>query len=134
MEMKVTFPGGKKVAAEFAGMTVVTDQAIASGGEESAPSPFDLFFASIATCAGFYVLTYCHDRGIATEGIELKQRAKFRVTEEKKPVLSTVEIDIALPPGFPDEHREGVVKAAEGCTVKKAIMAQPQFVVRGTAG
>ena len=53
--MIVTFPGGKRVDAEYGGFTVRTDQPPQSGGEGSAPQPFDLFLASIATCAGIYV-------------------------------------------------------------------------------
>ena len=52
MEMRVTFPGGKKVNAEWNGFVVPTDQPIANGGEETAPTPFEYFLASLASCAG----------------------------------------------------------------------------------
>ena len=47
MEMKIRFPGNKKVTAEFDGYTVVTDQPKESGGDGSAPAPFELFLASL---------------------------------------------------------------------------------------
>ena len=50
MELTVTFPGGKKVNAEFKGFTIKTDQPQTNGGDGTAPSPFDLFLASIGTC------------------------------------------------------------------------------------
>ena len=71
MEMRIRFPGGTKVDAAFLGHVVHTDQPPASGGEGSAPSPFDLFVASIGTCAGYYVLAFCRKREIPTDGIEL---------------------------------------------------------------
>jgi putative redox protein len=74
--MIVRFPGGKRVDAEYGGFTVRTDQAREAGGDASAPAPFDLFLASIATCAGIYVKGFCDSRGIATEGLGLGMRVE----------------------------------------------------------
>ena len=52
MEMRIRFPGNKKVNADFDGFSLATDQPIEAGGDGSAPAPFDLFLASIGTCAG----------------------------------------------------------------------------------
>ncbi|HSO23567.1 MAG TPA: hypothetical protein VLT81_11690, partial [Chondromyces sp.] len=60
--MTVRFPGGARVEADYNGFEIATDQARDSGGEASAPEPFDLFLASIATCAGIYVLRFCQKR------------------------------------------------------------------------
>ena len=70
-EMTVDFPGGKKVAAHYAGFDIATDQGVDSGGEGTAPEPFDFFLASLATCAGYYVLKFCEGRSIPTDGITL---------------------------------------------------------------
>lgn len=59
MEIKITFPGGKKVNAEMGGMVIPTDQSIEDGGEGTAPSPLSYFLASLGTCAGIYVLSFC---------------------------------------------------------------------------
>ena len=53
---KITFPGNKKVDAEFNGFTIKTDQPVNQGGVGSAPTPFETFLASLGTCAGIYVL------------------------------------------------------------------------------
>ncbi|HEY6874487.1 MAG TPA: OsmC family protein [Geobacteraceae bacterium] len=128
MEMKITFPGGKKVNAEWNGRVIATDQPVEAGGEGAAPTPFDCFLASLGTCAGIYALGFCQQRGIATEGLELTQRTAFAV-EEGKRRLARVEIEISLPPGFPEKYRNAIVKAAELCAVKKAIMDPPEFAI-----
>ncbi len=63
MAMKIVFAGGTKVNAEFKGFTLPTDQPAAAGGEGAAPSPFDLCLGSIGTCAGYYALSFCRQRG-----------------------------------------------------------------------
>src|SRR5512142_189560 len=128
MEMRITFPGGKKVNAEWNGRVIATDQPVEAGGEGTAPSPFDCFLASLGTCAGIYALGFCQQRGIATEGLELTQRMEFAV-EEAKRRLSRVAIEITLPPGFAEKYRNAIVKAAELCAVKKTIMDPPEFAI-----
>jgi ribosomal protein S12 methylthiotransferase accessory factor len=125
--MTVTFPGGKRVDAEYGGFVVKTDQPPQAGGEGSAPQPFDLFLASIATCAGIYVKGYCDSRGLATEGLGLEMRIE---REPEKSRVTRIVIEIKLPPGFPEKHKEAVVRAADLCAVKKHIFNPPAFEIR----
>jgi putative redox protein len=129
MEMKITFPGGEKVNAEINSRVISTDQPVEGGGEGTAPSPFDYFLASLGTCAGIYVLSFCQQRQIATEGLELTQRMEFSTAEDGKKKLAKVAIEIALPPGFPEKYRNAIVKTAGLCSVKKVIMDPPEFEI-----
>ena len=129
MEIKITFPGGERVNAEINSRLIATDQPVAAGGEGSAPTPFDYFLASLGTCAGIYVLSFCQHRQIATEGLALTQRMEFTPAEDGKKRLARVVMEIALPVGFPEKYRNAIVKAAELCTVKKVIMDPPEFVI-----
>ena len=132
MEIKVTFPGGKRVNAELSGIVIPTDQPVDDGGEGSAPSPFIYFLASLGTCAGFYVLSFCQQRGIETTGMSLNQQMEFSPDQTGKKRLSRVSMEILLPPGFPEKYRNAVVKTAELCTVKKVITDPPEFIITAT--
>jgi len=125
--MTVTFPGGKRVDAEYGGFTVRTDQPPQGGGEGSAPQPFDLCLASIATCAGIYVKGYCDSRGIGTEGLKLEMRIE---RDPEKHRVARLAIEIKLPDGFPEKHKEAVIRAADLCAVKKHILSPPTFEIR----
>ena len=126
MELKITFPGGKKVNAELRGRTIATDQPVDHGGDGTAPEPYALFAASIGTCAGLYALSFCTSRGLDTTGLAIRQKMVF----DDKRKLTAVELDIDLPRGFPEKYREPLIRAADGCAVKRAILAQPEIVVR----
>ncbi|MEE9167995.1 MAG: hypothetical protein V3U24_11125 [Candidatus Neomarinimicrobiota bacterium] len=56
--MKIFFPGGKRVFADYKRFIHKTDQAVESGGEGTAPQSFDLFPVSLGTCAGSYTLEF----------------------------------------------------------------------------
>jgi putative redox protein len=124
MEMKITFPGGKKVDAEYNGFIHRTDQPVDAGGQNSAPSPFELFLASLGTCAGFYVLSFCQQRGIEMAGIELRQVLE---RDARTHMILRVDIEIFLPASFPEKYRAAVVQAAQSCTVKKHLENPPEF-------
>ncbi len=125
--MVVRFPGGKRVDAEYGAFTVHTDQPRQAGGEGSAPPPFDLFLASIATCAGIYVKGFCDSRGISTEGLGIEMRIE---REPGDPRIAKLALEIQLPAGFPEKHREAVIRAADLCAVKKHIVKPPAFEIR----
>ena len=122
--MRINFPGGKKVYAEYNGFTHKTDQPLEGGGENSAPSPFELFLAALGTCAGFYVLSFCQQRGIDMAGIELRQSME---TDARTHLIGRVDIEIILPATFPEKYRAAVVQAAQLCTVKKHLENPPKF-------
>lgn len=126
MSMQISFPGGVSVAAQLGEFSVLTDQPVASGGDNSAPSPYALFLGSIGTCAGFFALRFCQQREISTEGLGLTLDID-RDTETRE--LRKVKIDIHLPAGFPDKYRKAIIKATDQCAVKQAIIAQPEFEV-----
>jgi len=126
MEMTITFPGGKKVNALYASHTIKTDQDVAGGGEGSAPEPFALFLASIGTCVGIYVLTFCQTRGIPTECLKLIQSHEF---DPEDNTLKKIRIEIHVPPGFPEKYYKALARTANLCSIKKTMMNPPEFEI-----
>jgi ribosomal protein S12 methylthiotransferase accessory factor len=126
-EIEVTLPGGRRVDARLGGHVVHTDQPRDNGGEDTAPSPYQLFLASLGTCAGIFVQGFCAKRGLATDGVRLTLRAEH---DQETGVLTRVAIDVHLPPGFPDRYRDALVRVVDQCSVKRAIQAQPAIETR----
>ena len=125
-EIRVTFSGGVKVDAVYKGFVIKTDQPVHQGGENTAPAPFDLFLASIATCAGFYMVAFCRERGIPLED------AGVIMHTEKNPetkMIDKIKIELRLPAGFPEKYLRAVIKAVDYCTVKAHIMKPPAFEI-----
>jgi putative redox protein len=126
-EIVVTLPGGRRVDARVGKHLVQTDQPIEDGGEDTSASPFQLFLASIGTCAGVFVQGFCTKRGISSEGIRIRERPQLH---PETGALMAVDLEIEVPPSFPEKYREALVRVAGKCSVKQAIQAQPTFEVR----
>ena len=125
-DITVSFPGGKRVDAHVGAFVLHTDQPVDLGGEGTAVAPFDLFLASLATCAGLYVLGFCQARGLSTEGLGLRQRVEV---DPATKLPTRISMEIVLPASFPERYRVAIVRAAEGCKVKKTIGAAPAIDV-----
>ena len=131
MEMKIDFPGGKRVDAHFADFVLKTDQPLQAGGDGSAPTPFQTFLASIGTCAGIYVLGFCQQRGISTDGIQIIQRMDV---DRATGMVSKISLDILLPANFPEKYKDAVIRSADQCAVKKHIAHPPTFEIQAKIG
>lgn len=126
MEMMIDFPGGARVDAHFGSYTVMTDQPPIGGGTGSAPTPFSLFLASLGTCAGIYVLGFCQQRGLPTEGMRIIQRLS---SDPMSGMINKVELEIQTPPGFPEKYLPSLIRSAELCAVKKHMEHPPKFEI-----
>ena len=127
MEMEIRFPGGKKVEALFNDFTVKTDQPVVDGGSGSAPSPFDLFLASIGTCTGYYVLSFCQKNNIPTQNITLHASMQ---RNKKTHLVEHCIITIHVPKDFPKKYENAVIKSAEVCTVKRHLASPPTIDIK----
>lgn len=122
MELMIDFPGGARVDAHFGSFTVKTDQPPSS----SAPTPFAVFLASIGTCAGIYVLGFCQQRGLPTEGMRIIQRLH---SDPVSGMIRKIDLEIQVPPNFPEKYLPSLIRSAELCAVKKHMENPPTFEV-----
>ena len=131
MEITVTFPGNKKTSAQVGQFEVVTDQSVMAGGDGSAPAPFSLFLASIASCAGIYAVYFCEKRDIPLDTIKIVQR------DERDPEthrITKITLEIVLPEEFPEKYKKALMHTVDLCAVKKTMLDPPEFEVKTVIG
>ena len=126
MDMNITFPGNKKVDATYKGFTIHTDQPQNEGGDGSAAEPFSLFLASIGTCTGIYVHSFCQNRNIPTNGLSLTLKLTENQTSK---LIEKITITIQTPQNFPARYKTALKKAANLCTVSRQLEQPPKIDV-----
>ncbi len=122
MELLIDFPGGSRVDAHFGNFSVPTDQPPAA----SAPTPFAVFLSSIGTCAGIYVLGFCRQRGLPTDGMQIIERVH---SNPRTGMVEKIDLEIQVPPTFPEKYRDSLIRSAELCAVKKHLENPPSFEI-----
>ena len=123
-EMEISFAGGQKVYADYKGFTIQTDQSAKDGGDNSAPTPSDLFFASLGTCSGLYALRFCEKRKIDTENLKISLELQ---SNPKTHMVEKIVFKLNLPPEFPPKYTSALIKSMSLCYVKKHLEQPPQF-------
>jgi len=122
--MKISFLGGKKVDADYKGFTIKTDQPKNERGEGTASEPFSLFIASIGTCIGVYVLSFCQKRNIPTDNINIL----LKMEENKEThMIRKINIGLHVPEDFPENYKNALIKTANLCSVKKHLDNPPEI-------
>lgn len=127
MELLIDFPGGARVDAHFGPFDVSTDQPPMGGGKGEFPTPFAVFLSSIGTCAGIYVLGFCKQRGLPTEGITIRQKVN---SNPSTGMVDKIDLEIHVPSDFPEKYYDALIRSADQCAVKKHLEHPPVFDVR----
>jgi len=124
MSMEINFPGGRKVNSVYKGFTIKTDQSKEDGGDGTAPTPSDLFFASLGACMGLYALDFCKKRKIDPD--QLKLSVEFQ-SHEKTHMVEKMLFNIDLGPEFPQKYTSALIRAMKLCYLKQHFEQPPQF-------
>jgi putative redox protein len=83
MDAMAVYPiGGEKYAIHIRGHRVCVDQPLDEGGEDTAPTPTELFAASLGLCVAFYAGRFLDRHGIARTGFEVK--VAWRMAEGRR--------------------------------------------------
>lgn len=123
-DMIIEFNKGMEVNAHYDSRVLSTDQP-PPRGDGSAPSPFDLFLASIGTCTGYFILNFCKQRDLPTDDVRIVEHIEVDDTSH---MVKRINLEIQVPLGFPEKYHQALVRAANQCTVKKHLESPPQLV------
>ena len=99
--MKITFEGNKRVKVRVKDFDIWTDQPKEQGGDGSAPTPIDLFLASLGSCSGVFVLNFLKQHALP-ENVYLTLDPVWNINEY---VIDKINVVIHVPAGFPKNTR-----------------------------
>ena len=117
---------GDRFAIEARDHVLTVDQPLAAGGDDTAPTPTELFVASLASCVAFYARRYLARHDLPTTG--LRVLAAYDMAQRPARVGS-VSLDITLPDGVPGDQRDRLLAVASHCTVHNSLITPPQVMV-----
>jgi putative redox protein len=106
------------------------DQPTEDGGSDAAPTPTEMFVASLASCVAFYVRRFLSRHDLPTEGLSVT--AQFAVAEHPTRV-GEVRLSIQIPDGVPDDRRAALLAVASHCTVHNSLEQPPAVTIQLSA-
>ena len=98
------------------------DQPVTDGGEDTAPTPTELFVASLASCVAFYARRYLARHHLPSAG--LRVTTDYRMGSHPARV-SDIRIGITLDSAVPHDRRQALLAVATHCTVHNSLTHPP---------
>ncbi len=115
--MKITFEGNKKVKVRVKDFDIWTDQPKEQGGDSSAPTPIDLFLASLGSCSGVFVLNFLKQHALP-ENVYLTLEPVWNINDY---VIDKINVIIHTPAGFPEKYKHALIEVAKRCLVARHV-------------
>lgn len=123
-ELRVRHLGDDRFAVDVRGHEILVDQPVDAGGEDTAPTPTELFVAGLASCVAFYARRYLKRHDIDPAGLAV---AADYVIGGRPARVTELAVHITPPDALPDERREAFLAVASHCTVHNTLTEAPEI-------
>jgi putative redox protein len=127
----VVSEGRDRYRISVRGHEVVVDQPVADGGEDTGPTPTELFVAGLASCVAFYGGRYLARHGIDLDGFVVE--GSFEFAPERPARVGKIAIEVFAPFALPKERWSAFRAVVEHCTVHNSIRVPPEVDLRVVA-
>jgi uncharacterized OsmC-like protein len=124
--VSVTHRGGDKFEITVRDHTITVDQPEAMGGEDSAPTPTELFVASLASCVAFYARRYLSRHDLPLEGLRIETSYEMGTKPSR---VSRFDVKVILPAGFPEDRQKALYAMVNACTVHSTLHHEPEVSI-----
>ena len=124
--MRVEHRGGDKFDIHVRGHVVRVDQPVKDRGEDTAPTPTELFIASLASCVAFYARRYLARHDLPTEGLAVE--ATFEMGSKPARVAG-IAMRLIVPEGVPADRLDALQAVATHCTVHNTLSSEPEVSI-----
>lgn len=108
----VTNEGGVRFVAKVRSHEIVTDQPVAGGGADSAPTPLELMAAALGSCVALYIQQFCAVRELPYEGLKIETRYEREGNPSR---IAKFFVRATLPPDLPAEYTTMLRRVARTC-------------------
>ncbi|MGZ8624798.1 MAG: OsmC family protein [Actinomycetota bacterium] len=122
--INVLHEGGDRYRIRIRGHEVLVDQPMDDGGEDTAPTPTELFVAGLASCVAFYAGRFLRRHDLPAEGLAVE--CGFTFASDRPARVGKIEMAVRLPEGFPEERRQALLSVVEHCTVHNSLQRPPE--------
>jgi uncharacterized OsmC-like protein len=124
--LRVEHRGGDKFDINVRGHAVRVDQPTKDRGEDTAPTPTELFIASLASCVAFYARRYLARHDLTTEGLAVEATFDMGARPARD---ARIAMRLIVPEGVPADRMDALLAVATHCTVHNTLSSEPEVSI-----
>ena len=121
--VRVDYEAGDRFRIAVRQHTISVDQPASDGGEDTAPTPTELFISSLASCVAFYARRFAARHDIPTDGLAVT--AEFSMASHPARV-GEITLQLHVPAELSPEQQAALVAVTSHCTVHSTLMQPPE--------
>jgi uncharacterized OsmC-like protein len=125
--MDVRFVAREAYEVTVRGHRLVIDQPAGAGGQDSAPTPTELFVASLATCVAYYAGRYLTRHGYSRDGLAVS--VGYEMASDRPARVSAVRLAVRVPADLPPERWAALRAVVSHCTVHNSLVVPPSVTI-----
>ena len=128
--IEVSFLDGESYQIAVGSHRLRVDQPAEAGGTDSAPTPTELFVASLASCVAFYAGRYLIRHGYGRTGLAVS--AGYSLAADRPARVGAIRISVKVPAELPEDRWRALAAVVSHCTVHNTLTKQPDVSIELT--
>ena len=124
--VRVEHESGDRFRLSVRQHTLHLDQPEVDGGEDTAPTPTELFIASLAACVGFYVHRFLSRHGHQVDGLAVTSEVEYATRPYR---VSRISLGVSGVSHLPPEVQESLLSVAARCTIHNSLRQPPEVSI-----
>ena len=129
-QMDVRFESGECYEVSVRGHRLLVDQPADAGGQDAAPTPTELFVASLAGCVAFYAGRYLTRHGCSRDGLGVS--VGYEMANDRPARVTGINLTVRVPADLPSKRWPALQAVVSRCTVHNSLVSPPKVDINLT--
>jgi putative redox protein len=129
MQVNVYYESQQRFRATARGHQIWADQPFSQGGQDSGMTAAEWFLAALGSCMGHSAVTYLHQHGLSSQGLQLSLAADTSPDPKAHDwQIATVRVHLVMTQSLTGAQRRSLKAALEDCYLMRILQQPPRII------